>query len=213
MTNDKAQEPKPSSGAGAMPRPGPKDGRGVLADRILTAARALFATRGYGSTSLRRVADEAGVDVALVSYYFKNKAGLLDAALALPAEFAARVAEAANAPIDRRGHVIVATHMKAWENQATANILRSAILAAANEPSAMERVRIIYARRFLDVVASGLPQDERHLRAGLIASQMLGLAMVRYVWRVGALADLPLETVDKLVSPVIQGYLTGPLPQ
>jgi AcrR family transcriptional regulator len=213
MTNAKTGEREPSSDAEALPRPGPRDTRGVLADRILAAARSLFATSGYGSTSLRRVADEAGVDVALVSYYFKNKAGLLDAALTLPGEFAARVAEAANAPIEQRGQVIVSTHLAAWEDRATADILCSTIRAAANEPSAMERVRTIYTSRFLDVVANGLPDTERHLRSGLIASQMIGLAMVRYVWRVGALADLSPETVNMLVSPVIQGYLTGPLPE
>jgi AcrR family transcriptional regulator len=162
---------------------------------------------------MRRVAESADVDVALVSYYFKNKAGLLDAALALPAEFGARVELASTAPIDQRGQVLVATHLAAWEDETIADILRSIILAASNEPSAMERVRFIYTNRFLDVVASGLPQEERQIRAGLVASQMLGLAMTRYVWRVGALADLSPEAVSTLVSPVIQHYLTGPLPE
>jgi AcrR family transcriptional regulator len=192
-------------------RPGPRQARRVIAEQILTAARTLFASRGYGSTSLRSVAELADVDVALVSYYYNNKAGLLDAATTLPPEFAAQVAAAATAPIDQRGYVLVATHLAAWEDHTTADILRSIILAAANEPTAMERVRLIYANRFLDLVASGLPEQERHLRAGLVASQMLGLAMSRYVWRVGALVDLSPDTVSDLVSPVIQHYLTGPL--
>jgi hypothetical protein len=49
------------------------------------------------------------------------------------------------------------------------------------------------------VIASGLPEDERRLRAGLVASQLLGLAMTRYVWRVGALADLSPEAVSKVI--------------
>jgi AcrR family transcriptional regulator len=193
-------------------RPGPRDTRGVLAGRILAAARSLFATRGYASTSLRSVALLADVDVALVNYYFKNKAGLLEAALTLPPEFGAEIALSANAPIEQRGRAMMAVHLAAWEDETTARILRSCILAAANEPSAMERVRTIYASRIVDVVASGLPDGERRLRAGLIASQMLGLAMIRYVWRVGALAELPPEEVADLIAPVIQRYLTGPLP-
>jgi hypothetical protein len=63
------------------------------------------------------------------------------------------------------------------------------------------------------VLANSLPENERRLRAGLVAAQMLGLAMTRYVWRVGALADLSPEEVSELISPVIQRYLTGPLPQ
>jgi AcrR family transcriptional regulator len=200
-------------GDGEVPRRGPRDTRGVLADRVLAAARSLFATRGYAATSLRNVADLADVDVALVSYYFKNKAGLLDAALTLPAEFGAQVEAAAAAPIDERGRAMVAAHLAAWEDEPTADILRAIILAAANEPSAMDRVRAIYTARFLDVIASGLPEDERRLRAGLVAAQFLGLAMTRYVWRVGALADLSPEEVSKVMSPLIQRYLTEPLPE
>jgi hypothetical protein len=37
--------------------------------------------------------------------------------------------------------------------------------------------------------------------------------MTRYVWRVGALADLSPEQVSELISPVTQRYLTGPLPE
>jgi AcrR family transcriptional regulator len=204
---------QPRSGDGEVPRRGPRDTRGVLADRVLAAARSLFATRGYTATSLRNVADLADVDVALVSYYFKNKAGLLDAALTLPAAFGAQVEAAAAAPIDQRGRAMVAAHLAAWEDEPTADILRAIILAAANEPSAMDRVRAIYTTRFLDVIASGLPEDERRLRAGLVAAQFLGLAMTRYVWRVGALADLSPEAVSKVISPLIQRYLSEPLPE
>src|SRR5208282_2265511 len=74
---------------------GPRDERGVLADQILKAARASFASRGYGATSLRSVAHDAGVDPALVSYYFESKAGLLDAVLVLPDGFLEGITAAA----------------------------------------------------------------------------------------------------------------------
>src|ERR1700685_2864751 len=105
MSRDKS-ETNAVSGDRQIPRRGPRDERGVLADRVLSAARSLFATQGYASTSLRNVADLAGVDVALVSYYFKNKAGLLEAALTLPAEFLADVAQAAAPPIEERGRAL-----------------------------------------------------------------------------------------------------------
>ncbi len=212
MSEDKS-ETGDVSGDHQIPRRGPRDERGVLADRVLSAARSLFATQGYASTSLRNVAELAGVDVALVSYYFKNKAGLLEAALTLPAEFLADVEQASASPIEERGRAILASHLAAWDHETTGDILRSIILAAAHEPSAMERVRTIYTTRFLEVLANSLPENERRLRAGLVASQMLGLAMTRYVWRVGALADLSPEEVSELISPVIQRYLTGPLSQ
>ena len=64
--------------------PGPRDERGVLAARILTAAREAFAQTGWAGTTIRAVAREADVDPALVYHYFASKEGLLDAATAPP---------------------------------------------------------------------------------------------------------------------------------
>jgi hypothetical protein len=73
----------------------------------------------------------------------------------------------------------------------------------------MERTRLIDTSRILDVLASGLPEKERHLRARLIASRMHGVAMIRYVGRVGALATLSPGDVSTLMTSIIQRYLTG----
>jgi hypothetical protein len=130
--------------------------------------------------------------------------------LTLPPEYGASLARAATAPIEHRGQAIVAFHLAAWGDETTADILRSGILAAANDPAAMERLSVSYGR-LLDVLASGLPEKERHFRAGLIASQFLGMAMLRYVWRVGPLVNLSDEEVSKLIAPVVQRFLTGPI--
>lgn len=47
-------------------------------ERILDAAEALFARHGFDSVTIRQVAERAGVDTALLHYYFGNKAGLFD---------------------------------------------------------------------------------------------------------------------------------------
>ena len=54
--------------------------------RILDAAEQLFARSGFDGVSLRQVAREADVDLALPSYHFKNKRGLFDAVLLRRAE-------------------------------------------------------------------------------------------------------------------------------
>ena len=48
-------------------------------ERLLDAAERLFAERGFEGTPLRAVAEAAGVNPALVSYYFGGKRGLLEA--------------------------------------------------------------------------------------------------------------------------------------
>src|SRR3984885_14721486 len=60
--------------------PGPRDERGVLAARIVAAARDEFAEQGWAGTTIRAVARTADVDPALVYHYFGSKEGLLDAA-------------------------------------------------------------------------------------------------------------------------------------
>ena len=41
--------------------------------RILLAAKKLFAKQGFDGTSVRQICEEAGANVALVSYYFGGK--------------------------------------------------------------------------------------------------------------------------------------------
>ncbi|MFT7286709.1 MAG: AcrR family transcriptional regulator [Halieaceae bacterium] len=48
-------------------------------ERILDAAEALFAEHGYDAVTLRRIATEASVDVALANYYFGKKLALFEA--------------------------------------------------------------------------------------------------------------------------------------
>jgi TetR/AcrR family transcriptional regulator len=48
-----------------------------LKAQILNAAEELFSDKGYAATSIRRIADESGVNPALVHYYFGNKKALL----------------------------------------------------------------------------------------------------------------------------------------
>lgn len=192
-------------------RRGPKGQRGAVADRILGAARSSFATSGYAGTTLRSVADAAEVDPALITYYFADKTGLLAACLEPPPNFARTVAAAAAAPPLIRGRALVEAMLSQWEDPAFAEISRSIILTAAHEPVAMDRLRQLLAGTILPAVASNLDGQERYLRVGLIASQMVGVAITRYVWRVGALADLTPEEVAKHVAPTIQRYLSGPL--
>jgi len=55
-------------------------------EAILEAARELFAEKGFERTTMRAVGERAGVDPALISYWFGSKDGLLLEALTLPFE-------------------------------------------------------------------------------------------------------------------------------
>jgi AcrR family transcriptional regulator len=193
------------------PRRGPKAARGQIAEQILTAARTSFAGRGYAGTTLRDVAAAARVDRALVTYYFTSKARLFAAAIEPPAGFIEDALRASSAPLGHRGRALTENMLTQWETPGSAEVLRSIILTAAHEPVAMQRLRGVFTGSLLAAVADHLDNDERTLRAGLVASQLIGVAMARYVWHVGALAELDRDQVIRYVSPTIQRYLTGRL--
>ena len=190
---------------------GPREDRGVLSARIVAAARASFAEHGWAGTTMRGVAREAGVDPALVTYYFSDKRGLLAASLEFPESFTRGVAAAQAAPVKRRGRVFMDTMLGLWEDPQTDEILHSTFVTAAHEPLAMERLREAFAGSILAAVSESLEGEERYLRASLAASQIIGVAMTRYVWRIGALAELSTEEVSRYVAPSVQRYLSGKL--
>lgn len=77
--------------ASIRPRRGrpPKDrssGAGETRDAILDAAEGLFSKHGFYGVTIREVAREAGVDTALIHYYFSAKKGLFDAVFLRRAE-------------------------------------------------------------------------------------------------------------------------------
>lgn len=191
---------------------GPRADRGEIAERILTAARRCFAEHGYAGTTLRLVAGTAGVDPSLVNYYFTNKEGLLRAVLEPPPGFLAGIATASATPLMTRGQATVRAMLDMWERPDAADVLRSIILTAAHEPAAMERLRAVFADQILAAVSENLDDDERALRAGMVASQIVGLVMTRYIWRIGPVAHLPPDQVARLFAPTVQRYLADPLP-
>jgi AcrR family transcriptional regulator len=211
MTGRKRVSESDETGSSPGGRRGPKAQRGEVADLVLSSARASFATRGYAGTTMRSVAVLAGVDPALVTYYFSSKEGLLAAALEPPPRMGQVIAAAAAAPIRKRGKALVEALVSQWEDPAFADISRSIILTAAHEQIAMERLRQVFAVSILAAVSENLDAGERFLRVGLVASQMIGVAMARYVWQVGALAELPPEDVVRYVAPTVQRYLSGTL--
>jgi AcrR family transcriptional regulator len=191
---------------------GPRDERGVVAKRILDVACAQFADLGYTRATLRSIAGEAGVDPALVSYYYKSKTKLLDACLEPPAEWTQRISEAASAPIRTRGAALVKCLIYTWEHdRAGANFFRTSLLMAAHEQVARERMVVGFAVHILGAVAAPLDENERLLRASLASTQMVGLAITRYIWQVGAIATMPGEDVVVYIAPTIQRYLNGRL--
>jgi AcrR family transcriptional regulator len=193
------------SGRGGR-RPGSPDTRG----QILDAARAEFARAGFGGTTIRNVAAAASVDPALVHHYFGSKQELFTAVLDPPADPRQIVAPVLDLPPGEMGQVLVRQFLALWEG-APGHRARVLITSAVTDPEVGSLLREFVLMRAVHPVlaAVGTPRRERDLRAGLITSQLMGLAMARYVL---AFPELTRPTADRLVravAPTIQRYLTG----
>src|ERR1700722_1481846 len=96
------------------PSRGPRDDRGATLNAITASARTSFAENGWAGTTMRAVAKSAGVDAALVHYYFDSKEQLLDASTTPPAEWVAKLQEIPTVPLRDRGEAILQRVMWGW---------------------------------------------------------------------------------------------------
>jgi AcrR family transcriptional regulator len=191
--------------------PGPRDERGVLAARIVAAARDEFAEHGWAGTTIRAVARAADVDPALVYHYFGSKEGLLDAATNPPQKWLESVAKVWTTPIERLGEALITLLLASWADDEIGPTLRAILQTAAHEPSTREKLRRVVEGSLMGV--SGLGDDERDrlVRSGLISSQMMGFALMRYVWKIEPVASMTDEEAIAAIAPNLQRYVDGDL--
>lgn len=95
---------------------------------ILHAARERFLSAGYTRASLRSIAADAGVDVALLSYHFTSKQGLFTAAMAIPVRPGELLDQALDAPLEQWPERILRTVLNAWEDPQIGPVLRQTVL-------------------------------------------------------------------------------------
>ncbi len=188
-------------------RPGAPDTRAA----ILRAAREAFAAKGFSGTTIRGIAADAGVDAALVHHYFRTKDDLFLAALELPIDPREVLSAAAVGPIEEAGERFLRAFLSVWDDP----VKQPALLAVARgivDPAGQRLV----SQGFIPVVVVPLGQalglDRPELRMPLVASQVVGLILLRYVLVVEPIASLPADQVVATYAPTIQRYLTGDLP-
>jgi AcrR family transcriptional regulator len=191
--------------------PGPRDERGVLAARILAAARDEFAQHGWAGSTIRAVARAADVDPALVYHYFGSKEGLLDAATNPPQKWLESVAKVWTTPVDQLGAALIRLLLSSWADDEIGPTLRAILQTAAHEPATREKLRRVVEGSLMGVSGLGTDERERLVRSGLISSQMMGFALMRYVWKIEPIASMSDDEAIAAVSPNLQHYVDGDL--
>jgi AcrR family transcriptional regulator len=192
-----------------MARTGRRPGASGTREAILGAARRAFAEQGYQRATIRGVAELAGVDPALVHHYFGTKQELFVAAVRLPVNPAEQLAAVLAAEPDQVGLLLVETFLSIWDNAADQSPLLALIRSAVADEQAAALLREFITEEVLGPIARRVGSPDAGLRATLAGSQLIGLAMARYIVRVEPLASTPAAEVAAVVGPTVQRYLTG----
>jgi AcrR family transcriptional regulator len=175
---------------------------------ILRAAQARFAADGYQKATIRAIAADADIDPSMVMRYYGNKARLFAAAI----DIDLHLPDLTAIPKRHLGKTLVAHFLRRWEGDPTDEALLMLLRSAATDDVAAERMRTIFRDQLAPALFNliGDPTEAAE-RAGLISTQLLGLALCRNILRLPPVASLAPETVATRIGPTIQRYLVAPL--
>jgi AcrR family transcriptional regulator len=193
-------------------RRGRRSGNDHSREAILLAARKLFAEQGFDGTSLRQVAREASVDPAMVHHFFKGKDELFASSVELPADPEDVLAGVETLDPGARAEALICAVVRLWEGPAQAGLV-AFVRGTIGSKAKTALLRETVSRTILSRVMVGVqgPAEEVRLRGNLVATQVVGLMLLRYVIRLEPLASAGQEEVVRIVAPTIQRYLTGDL--
>jgi AcrR family transcriptional regulator len=188
-------------------RPGRRPGAADTRGEILTAARKVFAEKGFDKATIRGIAREAGVDPALVHHYFATKEGVFVAAMHLPMDPSTALPAILTGPRDRVGERVVRFILTMTADpRAREQILALLRTAMVNEQAAA-MVREFFTTAVLGRMARALDVPPLSMEAAF--SQMFGAIMARYILRLEPLASADIEELVGILAPTIQRYLEG----
>ncbi len=174
-------------------------------DRILAAATSVFAREGYDRATIRAIADEAQVNPAIVIRYYGSKEELFVAATPLDL----RAEGLIGVPRDRVGEALVRHVLARWDDPVTGAELAGLLRASVSHEAARARIVAVFDGQVRGLVAALMPAGDADAVAALIAAQILGLALTRYVLRLPGVAALPAEAIVREVGAAVQGWLDG----
>ncbi len=177
-------------------------------ETILAAAQRRFAESGYERTTIRVVAADASIDASMVMRYYGNKEGLFAAAtqidLALP--------DLSQVPRTRLGEAVAQHFLSRWEEDKSGTPLRVLLSTALAGSAAAHKMNAIFTSQLTPVIAAASAGDTEKPdeRAGMVATQILGFALCRYVLRLPPIVALDHDAAVRWLAPTIQSYLTHP---
>lgn len=212
-----AQPPRPArrsprSVRGPGRPPGRRAGDTTTRDRILDAARHQFARGSYASTTVRAIAAEAEVNPALVLHYFHSKRELFAATLRLPLHLREQFAALIRHDPADLGARLVRVFLELWQDPVSRRPLAAMIRSVVSDEDAADALGQFLSVQMVGPLVAASHHDQPELRVSLVVSHLVGLVLGRHILGVVPLARAELDHLVACVAPVVQHYLTGPLP-
>jgi AcrR family transcriptional regulator len=195
----------PGGRRGVGRRPGGPDTRG----EIMKAARASFAEKGFTATSIRAVAREAGVDAALVHHYFASKDELFIESMALPMDPRQVAANVLNGPNDELGRRIATVFLGIWESPDGQQRMKAIFRSIVTSDEVARVMREGITQMILIPVSRVLDAPDAQLRVTMVATQLIGVAITRYLVDLEPVASVDVQTLIDRLAPVLQLHLFG----
>lgn len=194
----------------AVPTPkrrGRPRGRSDARDRIIAAAIGEFGELGYDAATMRGIAARADVDSALLHHYYGTKADLFTAVVDIPIRPDVDIPALLAADRADFGRHIVRYVLEQWERPETRRRGVVLVRAAIGNRMTTPLLAAFLSRELLGRVAAQLDVPDAELRAGLVASQMAGLLVTRYVLELRPVAEASVDDLVERIGPTVQRYL------
>ena len=174
---------------------------------ILKAAQELFAELGYARTTVRDIAARAAIDPAMVMRYFGSKDALFARATAIDL----KLPDLTKTAPAQFGDTLIRHFLDIWEGPSSTGILTILLRTSASDEDVAAKTRNVFAGQVLPMLARVAAPAEVATRAGLIATQLLGLALCRYVLKVPPIVAMTPERIIASFGPLLQRHITGEL--
>lgn len=180
---------------------GRRPGKSGTRERILDVAQRRFIADGYTSVTLRSIADEAGVDAALVSYFFGSKSGLFVAAIALAANPVEILSAALPGDLETLPERLLTGLLRTWDDPTRARTLRAVLTAAVTSPEIGQALSEAVTREIVARLADYLGGPHARLRATAVATQFIGILFARYILEVEPVASMAADELVRAIAP------------
>ncbi|MET7934855.1 TetR family transcriptional regulator [Streptomyces sp. NPDC005322] len=173
------------------------------------AARELFSELGYEGTTIRAIARRAGVDPALVHYFFVNKERVFEAVVHDATQMLEGLNPVLDGGLDDLAERLLPAYLKLWEGE-SGDALTAVFRTTLGKDSAEPLMDSVTPEGLVAKLAAVIGGRDARLRASLIASQLLGVAVQRYVLKLDPLSAASMDRVVRRTAPSIQALIAKP---